>query len=100
MIAVQECCAPIGMVEGAGLSAVIKRYYSRKILFGLVLMVLVANVINIGADIGAVAEALQLVVPGPTWLYALVIALLVVHLSRPSEWLQGCSQAVTWNSGH
>lgn len=77
MIAVQECCARIGLVEGAGLSAVIKRHYSRKVLIGVVLLVLIANVINIGADIGAVAEAARLVAPGPDWLYEVGVALLV-----------------------
>lgn len=80
LIAVQECCARIGMVEGEGLSAVIKRYYSRRILVGMVLLVVVANIVNIGADIGAVGEALTLVLPGPLWLYAIGTALLVLGL--------------------
>ena len=80
LIAVQECCARIGLVEGEGLSAVIKRYYSRRILVGMVLLVVVANIINIGADIGAVGEALTLVLPGPLWLYAIGTALLVLGL--------------------
>ena len=80
MIAVQECCARIGLVEGQGLSAVIKRHYSRHVLIGVVLLVLVANIINIGADIGAVAEAAQMMIPGPVWGYAIGTALLVAGL--------------------
>lgn len=80
LIAVQECCARIGLVEGKGLSAVIKRHYSRKVLVAMVLLVVVANVINIGADIGAVGEALALVAPGPVWLYAIGTAFLVLAL--------------------
>src|SRR5664280_1514529 len=50
---VQEACARIGAVTGKGISAVVKQHYSRKILYAVVFMVLVANTINIGADIGA-----------------------------------------------
>ncbi len=80
LIAVQECCARIGLVEGQGLSAVIKQHYSRRILVAMVLLVVIANVINIGADIGAVGAAIQLVVPGPFWLYAISTALIVLAL--------------------
>jgi NRAMP (natural resistance-associated macrophage protein)-like metal ion transporter len=80
LIAVQECCARIGLIEGEGLSAVIKRHYSRRVLIAMVLLVLVANVINIGADIGAVGAAIGLVVPGPVWLYAIGTAALVLAL--------------------
>ena len=63
MVAVQEACARIGAVNGKGLSAVIKKYYSKKVLFFVVGLVFVANTINIGADIGAMAEAAKLIVP-------------------------------------
>ncbi|MFZ4648837.1 MAG: NRAMP family divalent metal transporter [Patescibacteria group bacterium] len=63
MVSVQEACARIGAVNGKGLAAVIKQYYSKKVLFFVVGLVLVANTINIGADIGAMAEAAQLLVP-------------------------------------
>jgi Mn2+/Fe2+ NRAMP family transporter len=53
LLAVQECCARIGAVTGKGLAGVIKDNYSRKILTGVVLLVVIANTINIGADIGA-----------------------------------------------
>jgi NRAMP (natural resistance-associated macrophage protein)-like metal ion transporter len=60
---VQEACARIGAVTGKGISAVVKQHYSRKILYAVVLMVLVANTINIGADIGAMAATAALIVP-------------------------------------
>lgn len=63
MISIQEACARIGAVTGHGLAAVIKANYSKKILYAAVLLVVVANTINIGADIGAVAAAAQLIVP-------------------------------------
>ena len=63
MIAIQEACARIGAVTGRGLASVIKENYSKKILYGAVLLVVIANTINIGADIGAVAAAAQLLIP-------------------------------------
>lgn len=61
MTAIQEACARIGSVTGKGLAAVIKQHYSKKILLGAVVLILIANTINIGADIGALAAALQLI---------------------------------------
>ena len=63
MTAVQEACARIGAVTGHGLSAVIKANYNKKVLYSAVLLVVVANTINIGADIGALSAAAQLIVP-------------------------------------
>ncbi len=63
MVAVQEACARIGAVTGRGLAAVIKANYNIYILYTAVLLVLVANTINIGADIGAMAAAVQLILP-------------------------------------
>lgn len=61
--AVQEACARIGAVTGKGIAAVVKEHYSKKILFAVVSLVLIANTINIGADIGAMAAAANLIVP-------------------------------------
>ena len=63
MVMVQEACARIGAVNGKGLSAVIKEHYSKKVLFFVVALVFIANTINIGADIGAMAEAARLLIP-------------------------------------
>lgn len=62
MTAIQEACARIGAVNGRGLAAVIKANYSKKVLYSAVILVVVANTINIGADIGALAAAAQLLV--------------------------------------
>lgn len=79
LLAVQEACARIGAVTGKGLAAVIKEHYTRTILISVVLLVAIANTINIGADIGAVAAAAQLVVNVPLWLLAILttVALIV-----------------------
>jgi len=63
MTAIQEACARIGAVTGHGLAAVIKTNYSKKVLYAAVLLVVIANTINIGADIGALAAAAQLLIP-------------------------------------
>lgn len=63
LIAIQEACARIGAVTGHGLASVVKEHYSKKILYGMVILVVVANTINIGADIGAMAAAAHLIIP-------------------------------------
>ncbi|NMB92180.1 MAG: Nramp family divalent metal transporter [Parcubacteria group bacterium] len=63
MVSVQEACARIGQVTGKGIITVMKERFSRKIILGAVILVLIANTINIGADIGAMAAALQLIFP-------------------------------------
>ena len=80
LLAVQEACARIGAVTGKGLAGVIKDRYSRAVLIGVVLLVVVANTINVGADIAAVAEAGALVVPVPRWALAVLTTGIVLGL--------------------
>ena len=63
LIAVQEACARIGAVTGKGIAAVVKQHYSKKVLYGMLLLVVVANTINLGADLGAMGAAAQLIIP-------------------------------------
>lgn len=65
MVALQEAAGRIGAVTGKGLAAVVKEHYGKFILYGTVLLVVVANTINIGADIGAMAAATRLIIPVP-----------------------------------
>src|ERR1700710_506707 len=65
MAAVQEACARIGLVTGKGIAAVVKEHYSKRVLYAVVVLVVVANTINIGADIGAMASAAELLIPVP-----------------------------------
>jgi NRAMP (natural resistance-associated macrophage protein)-like metal ion transporter len=58
--AVQNMCARIGLVTGSGLATVLRRHYSRRTLLFLVTLLFVANTVNIGADIAAVASGLEL----------------------------------------
>lgn len=63
MTAVQEACARIGLVTGKGIAAIVKEHYSKPVLYAVVSLVVIANTINIGADIGAMASAAQLLIP-------------------------------------
>jgi NRAMP (natural resistance-associated macrophage protein)-like metal ion transporter len=65
MAAVQLICARIGMVSGMGLAGVLRRHYSRRLLYLAVLGLVSANTINAGADLGAIAAALNLLLPIP-----------------------------------
>jgi len=80
IIAVQEACARIGAVTGKGLAGVVKEHYSRKLLTAVVLLVVIANTINIGADIGAIASAAQLVFDLPFTFYAIAAVVVSVLL--------------------
>jgi len=81
MAAVQEMCGRIGTVTGKGLSGVIRRHYSRRILFFAVALLFIANTINIGADLGAMASATRLVfgLPFAFWLLALTAVTLTLE---------------------
>jgi NRAMP (natural resistance-associated macrophage protein)-like metal ion transporter len=80
LLAVQEASARIGAVTGKGLAGVIKQHYSRVVLIAVVSLVVVANTINIGADIAAVGEAANLIVPFPRPLLIILTTALVLAL--------------------
>jgi NRAMP (natural resistance-associated macrophage protein)-like metal ion transporter len=85
LLSVQESCARIGAITGTGLAAVIKEHYSKKLLYMSVVLVVVANTVNIGADLGAMAATTQLFADIPfaalAIFYAIVVMLLVVFVS-------------------
>ncbi len=80
MMAVQEACARIGLVTGKGLAAVIKEHFPKPILLGSVILVLVANIVNIGADLGAMASAANLLIPLNPILWILLFTSLILGL--------------------
>src|ERR1043166_676373 len=80
MVSVQLTCARIGMVSGMGLAAVLRRHYARNLLYLTVFLLVIANTINAGADLGAIAAAINLLVPVPIALLVLPIALLILAL--------------------
>ena len=63
MVVVQEMCARIGIIKGEGLAFVIKKKYSKKVVLPIASLLLIANTINIGADIGAMGASIRLLVP-------------------------------------
>lgn len=82
MMGVQEACARIGMVTGKGIAAIVKENYNAKILYSVVGLVVIANVINIGADIGAMAAAAKLIIPLPfaVWTLLFTASILILEI--------------------
>jgi len=63
MTAVQEMCARVGLVSGTGLAGIIKKRHSRKVVYPIASLLLIANTINIGVDIGAMSASVRLIFP-------------------------------------
>ena len=80
MCAIQQISAEIGRVTGRGLAGNLRRHYPRWLLHGIVALLIVANTINIGADLGAMAAALKLLIDGPVLLYVALFAVASVLL--------------------
>src|SRR5882724_3172589 len=80
MVAVQLTCARIGMVSGMGLAAVLRRHYSRNLLYLAVSGLVIANTINAGADIGAIASAINLLAPVPIAALIVPVGLVILAL--------------------
>jgi len=80
MAAVQLMCARLGMVTGRGLAAAVRIYYPRWVLWGACSILVVANVINIGADLGGMAEATQLITGVRALLWIPVYACFIIGL--------------------
>jgi NRAMP (natural resistance-associated macrophage protein)-like metal ion transporter len=73
MAIVQEMCARIALVTGQGLAKNIKRTYSRYILYACTILLFAANTLNIAADLGGIAKAIQLVVPSSSFIFLIVL---------------------------
>jgi NRAMP (natural resistance-associated macrophage protein)-like metal ion transporter len=80
MAVVQFVCAKIALVTGRGLAGVLLHHYSRKVLYAAVLCLFIANTINAGTDIGAIAAAINLIVPLPITVMIIPIAGIIVAL--------------------
>src|SRR5262249_25904619 len=96
MAAIQFICAKIGLVSGLGLAGVLKRHYPRWTLYPAVLGLAIANTINAGADVGAIAAGINLLVPIPPTLLVVPIAVVIVatliwgsydFINRVFKWL-------------
>ncbi|MHB9103319.1 MAG: NRAMP family divalent metal transporter [Sulfuricella sp.] len=80
MVGIQTVSARIGRVTGQGLAANTRRHYPPWLLYGIVVLLLIANTINIAADIGAMGAALKLLIGGPAHWYAIAFGLLSLVL--------------------
>ena len=65
LASIQAICARIGATTGMGIAQNLRQHYPPAVLRGVVLALLIANVINLGADLGAMGAVLALVIPGP-----------------------------------
>ncbi len=82
MIVVQEMCARIGLVTGKGLATVIKNRYSKNIVYPISGLLVIANTINIGADIAAMATSTQLVFPQLPDIAATMIFTIIILVAQ------------------
>jgi NRAMP (natural resistance-associated macrophage protein)-like metal ion transporter len=80
MAVIQYICAKVGMVSGKGLAGILKQHYSPWLLYPAVIGLLLANTINAGADIGAIAAAINLLVPIPRLIFIIPVALSILVL--------------------
>lgn len=80
MAAVQMVSARIGRTTGRGIAGVLREHYPNGLLQAVVLLLLAANILNLGADLGAMADALNLLLPGPNWLYVVLFSGIFVFM--------------------
>jgi NRAMP (natural resistance-associated macrophage protein)-like metal ion transporter len=85
MCVIQEISARIGRVTGRGIAANVRQHFPAPILYFMVALLLFANIFNLGADIGAMAAAAKLFLPGPFWAYVLALGgvSLVLQIALP-----------------
>ena len=80
MVVIQEVAAEIGRVTGAGIARNLRRHYPRPVLWSMVTLLLIANIVNLGADLSAMGAALVLLTGGNAVLYTLLFGILCVLL--------------------
>ncbi|GAC1336911.1 MAG: Nramp family divalent metal transporter [Beijerinckiaceae bacterium] len=80
MVAVQMISARVGRTTGRGLAGNLRRHYPGWLLQSLVALLLIANTINLGADLGAMADATSLLLPGPHWVYIALFSGICVYM--------------------
>src|SRR5262249_54274275 len=87
MVAIQQISARIGRTTGKGIAGNLRQHYPNWLLQAIVALLFVANTINIGADLGAMADALRLLIGGPSLIYVIAFgslcAILQVFMAYP-----------------
>src|SRR5437016_3521234 len=96
MVAVQMMCARLGMVTGRGLASNLRRNYARGIVWAACALLIVANVVNIGADLGGMAEATGMMTGVSRYIWTPIYAVLIIsllfwtsyrHIAKVFKWL-------------
>ena len=80
MSAIQEIAARIGRTSGHGIACNLRRHYPRSLSYPIVVLVAIANILNLGADLGAMAASLHMFVPGPVLLFVAIFAAMCIAL--------------------
>jgi Mn2+/Fe2+ NRAMP family transporter len=86
MAAIQEISARIGRVTGQGIAGNIRIHYPKSLLRAIIVLLLVANIINLGADLGAMGDALTLLIGGSPHLYVVLFAVFCAALETFSRY--------------
>ena len=86
MVVIQQVAAEIGRVTGGGIAQNLRRHYPRPLLWTMVSLLLIANVINLGADLSAMGAALVLLIGGNAAFYTLLFGVLCVLLEVTSSY--------------
>jgi NRAMP (natural resistance-associated macrophage protein)-like metal ion transporter len=88
LASIQAICARIGATTGKGIARNLRQHYPPALLRAVVLMLLVANVINLGADLGVMGAVLALVIPGPVLAYTVGFGVVSVLLEMLLNYMQ------------
>ena len=80
MMSIQEMCGRVGMVSGKGLATIIKKYYSKRLLVLATSLLAIANIINIGADLGIMAASMQMLFEFNYFYWLAVAAIFIVWM--------------------
>src|SRR5262249_50369805 len=80
IVSIQQISARIGRTTGKGIAGNLRQHYPNWLLQGIVALLLIANTINIGADLGAMADALRLLIGGPSLIYVIAFGALCAIL--------------------
>ncbi len=96
MAVVQEMCARLGLVTGKGLAANIKQFFPRPVLILCTVLLFCANTFNIGADLGAMSEAVRLFRPEWNYLYLIIIIATIIMLMQIFTTYQKYAKYLKW----
>src|ERR1700740_1608147 len=99
MTAMQEICGRLGRITGLGVAANLAKCYPQVVVRSLVLLLCLANIFNLGADVSAMAAAVQLVAGGPAAAYALIfrIVSLLLQIYVPYRRYARYLKWLTWS---